>query len=127
MRVQALSPALAVTLAFASPPGLTVREAAKRSPCKYEEKCECAVPGITLRWKAAYCMYLEGTDDLESQGVQRCLARPDPDAVKKAGACRQNAHWKAMICRFVHDAKDVRECVRDRTFVPRFIEHGPGS
>jgi hypothetical protein len=121
------STALAVALAFASPPTLTGGEVAKRAPFKYEENCECAAPGITLRWKAAYCMPLNQTDDLENEGVQRCLARPDPAAVRKLGACGQNAHWKTMICRVVREKKDVRKCVRDKTFVPRFVETGAGS
>jgi len=121
------STALAVALAFVSPPALTGGEVAKRAPCKYEENCECAAPGITLRWKAAYCMPLMQTDDLENEGVQQCLARPDPAAVRKLGACGQNAYWKAMICGVLRQKNDVRKCVRDKTFVPRFVEMGAGS
>jgi len=47
---------------------------AKPARCKYEKNFRCAVPGITLRWKAAYRMAVEQTDDLEQAGVQRCLA-----------------------------------------------------
>jgi hypothetical protein len=119
--------ALVVALSVAPLPTLTGEEAAKRAPCKHEENCECAAPGITLRWKAAYCMPLMQTDDLENEGVQRCLARPDPAAVRKLGACGQNAHWKTMICRVLREKKDVRKCVRDKTFVPRFVESGAGS
>lgn len=127
MSAKALTPTLAVALTFASPPTLTVAQGVKPVPYKYEENCECAAPGITLRWKAAYCMSLVETDDLENEGAQRCLARPDPGAVRKLGACAQNAHWKTMICGVVHDKKDVPQCVRDKTFVPRFVERGPGS
>jgi hypothetical protein len=119
--------ALAVALAFVAPPTLTGGEVAKPAPCKHEENCECAAPGITLRWKAAYCMPLNQTDDFENEAVQRCLAEPDPAAVTKLGACGQNAHWKAMICGVLREKKDVRKCVRDKTFVPRFVETGAGS
>lgn len=124
---QVLSLALAVALVVASPATLAGGTASKPVPCKYEENCDCAVPGITLRWQAAYCMSLEETDDLENDAVQKCLAKPDPDAVSKLAACEQNAHWKTMICRVVRDKKEVEECARDKTFVPRFIEEGPGS
>ena len=119
--------ALAVALALASAPTLAAREVAKPAPCKYEENCECAAPGITLRWKAAYCMPLNETDDFENEGVQTCLASPDPAAVRKLGACAQNAHWKTMICRVLREKKDLQTCVRDKTFVPRFVERGAGS
>ncbi len=118
---------LAVALIVAAPPALAAGEVAKPAPCKYEENCECAVPGITLRWKAAYCMSLAETDDLENQEVQRCLARPDPDEARRLGACEQNAHWKTMICRGLRERSEVQQCLRDTTFVPRFIEGGPGS
>lgn len=126
-RMGALSPARAGVLAFVSLSTLAVGAVTEPTPCKYEENCKCAVPGITLRWKAAYCMALNETDDLENQGVQQCLASPDPEPVRKLAACEQNAHWKTMICRIAHDPKDVPECVRDETFVPWIIEEGPGS
>lgn len=128
MRAQAIPLALAIAFAFTAPPRLTASEAAEPSPCKYEENCECAAPGITLRWKAAYCMYLEETDDLENEGVRRCLDKPDPDAVKKLQGCEQNAHWKTLICRVLYKTKkEARQCVGDKTFVPRFVQSGPGS
>src|SRR5688500_20194114 len=68
------------------------------APCKYEENCDCASPGITMRWKAAYCMALSETDDFENLGVQQCLENEDSEAVRKMRACGRHAHWKAMIC-----------------------------
>ena len=119
--------AFAASLAFAAPPARAGDDVAPRPPCKYEENCHCAAPGITLRWKAAYCMALAQTDDLENGGVQACLARPDPPAVRKRTACGQNAHWKARICRSLSEKADAEKCLRDKTFVPRFVEWGPGS
>jgi hypothetical protein len=119
---------LAALLAFASALSPAAGSAAQPSPCPYEENCDCAAPGITLRWKAAYCMALEETDDLEQPGVQRCLGRSDPHRVKKLGTCEQNAYWKAKLCRVLHKTrKDIQECVDDKAFVPRLVEHGPGS
>ena len=119
--------ALALTF-FAHQLGLgPATHVAGAPPCKYEENCDCAVPGITLRWKAAYCMRVEETDDFENAGVQRCLAGADPEALAQLTACEQNAHWKTLICRAAHDEKDVAACVDDATFVPRFVEQGPGG
>jgi len=119
--------ALAMTF-FARELGLGSAMCVQRNkPCPYEENCDCAAPGITLRWKAASCMALAQTDDLESAAVQECLAKQDPDEVAKLGACEQNAHWKAELCRALHDEKRVEECARDATFIPRFVEEGPGA
>jgi hypothetical protein len=71
--------------------------------------------------------YLNETDDFEHQGVQRCVARPDPEAVQRLSAGQQNAHWKARICRAQHNnAKLARACLADKSFVPRIVERGPG-
>jgi hypothetical protein len=98
-------------------------------PCKYEENCHCAVPGITVRWEAAYCMYLNETDDLEQGGVQECLARVEPRSLARAGSCAKNAHWKRKLCAALHKGKkkSTESCVQDRAMVPRFVEHGPDA
>ena len=128
MRLEAVSAAVACLIAFASSPSPVAGQRTQPSPCRYEKNCECAAPGITLRWKAAYCMHLEATDDLDQAGVRRCLARPDPPSIAKLGPCDQNAHWKSEICRFLNKkAKDARKCLHDRKFVPRFVESGEGS
>jgi hypothetical protein len=120
--------AQAIAFALSAPPRGTAGQAVPSSPCKFEENCECAAPGITLRWKAAYCMYLAETDELENEDVQRCLDRADPEAVRKLHPCEQNAHWKALICRIRYKtSKQAQQCIRDKTFVPRFVEFGPGS
>lgn len=108
---------------------LMLQSGAPSSPCKYEENCRCAVPGITLRWKAAYCMYLNETDDLENAGVERCLARADSRSIAKLGPCDQNAHWKKMLCGAMHKTSQTqrRRCEQDKEFMPRFVEKGPGS
>ncbi len=100
---------------------------ASARPCVLEQNCGCAVPGVTLRWKAAYCMSLEQTDDLEQAGVQRCLEVPDPPAVTRLAACEQNRHWKALLCGGTRAGADTEACVRDEAFVPSIVRDGPGS
>jgi hypothetical protein len=97
-------------------------------PCKYEENCHCAVPGITIRWEAAYCMYLNETDDLEQAGVQKCLARSESRSLARLGPCGKNAYWKRKLCTALHKGKkkSTESCVQDRKMVPRFVENGPG-
>jgi len=96
--------------------------------CAYEENCDCPAPGITLRWKAAYCMATAMTDDFENEAVQQCLATPDPAAVRGQQACAQNAYWKSELCRVVRSAKkDADACARDRKFIPDIVARGAGG
>ena len=99
-----------------------------KPPCKYEENCGCAVPGITVRWHAAYCMFLNATDDYENGGVTECLDRPVPNALREMTACDQNRYWKEQICRAreKEDEKVVRACVDDPEMMPRIVKFGPG-
>ena len=97
-------------------------------PCKYEENCRCAAPGVTARWKAAYCMHASETDDFESPPVQECMARPEPAAIAGRSACQRNAHWKAELCRAMHEReRDIRRCIKDRKMIPRVVEKGAGG
>ncbi len=81
-----------------------------------------------MRWKAAYCMALNETDDLENEGVSRCLYAADPPRLKKSTACDRNAYWKTELCRLAHpnDSTAVSACVADEKTTPQFIERGQG-
>jgi hypothetical protein len=116
-----------IMLVVLAPSPIARGQVAGPALCKYEENCGCAAPGITVRWKAAYCMAANETDDFEQKGVQGCLARKDTEAVRKMRPCQQNAHWKAMICGVVRAKRDVQACIRDRSFIPSIVEHGAGS
>jgi len=95
--------------------------------CVYEQNCDCPAPGITLRWKAAYCMATAMTDDFENEAVQQCLATPDPAAVRSQPPCDQNAYWKTETCRALHPGKkDAAGCAKDRKFIPDIVAKGAG-
>ena len=117
--------ALAVATTAAPPPDAIACEQAPA--CALEENCECQVAGITARWRAAYCMALEQTDDLEQAGVQRCLSRPEPSAIRHATACGKNEYWKRMICRATPRRNDVEGCVHDPAFIPTIVARGAGG
>jgi hypothetical protein len=86
------------------------------------------VPGITIRWKAAYCMLLNATDDVEQEGVAACLSRQQPQAIATADPCAQNAFWKEQFCRVRHDELTaVRACVEDPAMIPRIVRRGAGG
>ena len=98
---------------------------ASPAPCKYEQNCQCAAPGITIRWKAAHCLFRVETDDFFHSDVQKCMDERDPPALKKMDACARNAYWKASVCRSLYkDAKEAQTCIDDRTYVPRAVEEG---
>jgi hypothetical protein len=96
--------------------------------CAYEQNCDCPAPGITLRWKAAYCMATAKTDDFENEAVQQCLATPDPEAVRGQPACSQNAYWKTETCRAARPSKkEADACSKDRKFIPDIVAKGAGG
>ena len=125
MNVSVLLVVLAVAHGLTSDSGQT--PAKPPAPCPLEENCGCEVPGITVRWQAAYCMALEQTDDFEQAGVQRCLSRAEPAAIRKAAACQKNAYWKREICRATRGSTALDDCVRDPLFVPRIVARGAGG
>jgi hypothetical protein len=97
------------------------------APCALEENCECVVPGITDRWRAAVCMALEQTDDFEQAGVQRCLNRSQPAAVRTLKPCARNEYWKRQLCQATSRRDNVEACVRDKAFVPAIVARGAGQ
>lgn len=119
--------AAVASLALAVPAG-SAQRGTPPAPCKYEQNCHCAAPGITIRWKAAYCMIVNETDDPENAGVTACLDRRDPASLRRRDACAQNAHWKQKWCevRFGKDRAGVRQCVQDKAMIPPFVETGAG-
>jgi hypothetical protein len=120
---------VALAAAAAAQPAGSRQAPRAAEPCKYEENCGCAVPGITIRWRAAYCMSLNETDDFEQEGVQSCLARPEPERLSKLNPCDRNAYWKEEICRAMHpgDEDAVRACAKDPKVMPRIVERGVGG
>ena len=78
-------------------------------------------------FSAACCMALEQTDDVEQAGVQRCVSRPEPSAIRHATACGKNEYWKRMICRATPRRNDVEGCVGDRAFIPTIVARGAGG
>lgn len=98
---------------------------AKKKPCKYQQNCDCPVPGITLRWKTTYCLDEQHSNDVNNDEVKRCLSRPEPKELKKMSACQKNAFWKRRICERLHpmSAADMDSCTADKN-VPRYVETG---
>jgi hypothetical protein len=114
--------------AAAAVPGRAAGQKPRGKACVYEENCDCPAPGITLRWKAAYCMAMANTDDFENEAVQQCLAMPDPAAVRGQQACIQNAYWKGEVCRVVGNGKkEADACARNRKFIPDIVARGAGG
>jgi hypothetical protein len=128
MRRTLVAASIAIAACAAVVSGRTPGQKPRGKACAYEENCDCPAPGITLRWKAAYCMATANTDDFENEAVQQCLATPDPAAVRGQQACAQNAYWKSELCRVVRSGKkDADACARDRKFIPDIVARGAGG
>src|SRR5262249_6783581 len=124
--------ACAAAVVSGLPTSLKAGQAAGQKPrgkvCVYQQNCDCPAPGVTLRWKAAYCMATAKTDDFENEEVQQCLATPDPAAVRDQPACTQNAYWKTETCRAARASKkEADACAKDKKFIPDVVANGAGG
>ena len=99
---------------------------AGETACPYEENCGCDSPGITLRWRASYCMALNETGDAESEAVQSCLSALEPTEVRSLAACQKNAYWRKEICRLSHEdtGASYQRCLVSSDEIPAVIENG---
>ena len=118
---------MAAALVFASIIAADARAICEQAPCALEENCDCEVPGVTARWRAAYCMAAGQTDDLEQAGVQRCLMRSEPRQLLSMKPCAKNEYWKRQICQVTSKGSAVDACVRDKAFIPAIVARGAGG
>lgn len=118
----------AAALAWASPtaPARPPEKAPAKPPaksCPLEENCDCPVPGVTIRWVAAYCMAVNETDDEANPAVSDCISRTVPDP--KKSECEANLQLKTKICRQTRKtAAEVQACVKDASFLPYPVPEG---
>lgn len=90
-----------------------------------EENRNCEVPGMTVRWKLAYCLAREGTDDIEAPGTQGCMKDTAINPSPQANACSQNLFWKEKICQISHGTKaEADACIKDPNFLPEQVSYG---
>jgi len=115
---------LGFILCLACRSAATAPAARANLPCPYEENCACPVPGISERWRAAYCMVATETDDFLNEGVQACFQKTAGQPVGVHSDCERNAHWKAAICELLDAQSDrAAPCAR-ADFVPRAVREG---
>src|SRR6478735_7755713 len=80
----------------------------------------CEIPSEPVRWVAAVCMAQVGTDDLESEEVQKCMSKLEKKA-PKGDDCKISLHWKKEYCKAL--AKNdktikVEACAKDAKMIP---------
>lgn len=84
----------------------------------------CPVPGELVQWRADYCLFKIGTDDLIAAGP--CMAReaktPFPNS------CEGKLHYKRKLCRLVIGAGQrtgsMDSCVADPLFPGPTVRNG---
>lgn len=95
-------------------------------PCALEENCDCPVPGVTIRWLAAYCMAVNETDDEANPAVSDCMTSHEAQE-KGESACDANRRWKEKLCAQAPGVSDVQACVKDPSFLPYPVPSGIGG
>ena len=109
-----------------------LRSRGELSPLRAEEwkmeNYQCAVKGNTANWQAAYCMWLNKTNDFEADGVEDCFETlTEHEGIPKK-LCERNEYFKREICktlvmdRIFHGS--MTECLRSDDSVPRVVREG---
>jgi hypothetical protein len=93
-----------------------------------KENGGCAVPGISARWQAAYCMAKNETDDYENDGVTECIIQEEKAQPKFQTGCDENAYWKKKLCILVTKGKqELEDCFTDKKLIPSIVKNGVGN
>ncbi len=92
------------------------------------ENYQCAVKGNTANWQAAYCMWLNKTNDFEADGVEECFnTLTEHEGIPKR-FCERNEYFKREICKTLVMDKiftgSLIECLRSDDSVPRVVREG---
>ncbi len=92
------------------------------------ENPQCEVKGNAANWQAAYCMWLNHTQDFEQEDVQDCYSMlVDREGIPKTN-CERNLYFKREICKtlvidnFFQGSLDA--CLRSDDSVPLVVREG---
>ncbi|MBW1880085.1 MAG: hypothetical protein JRI25_24835 [Deltaproteobacteria bacterium] len=85
----------------------------------------CTLPGSATRWAVAYCVWVMGTDDMETVIASDCFTTAEAEGTEE---CARRAALKERICelRVERDPAtgSVEACVSDDGFIPNGVSEG---
>ena len=92
------------------------------------ENTQCAVKGNAANWQAAYCLWMNKTNDFEKEGVQECFDTLTEREGIPTKLCDRNEFFKREICRSLMMEKlfigTFTECLASDGSVPRVVREG---
>ncbi len=92
------------------------------------ENPQCEVKGNAANWQAAYCMWMNRTNDSEADEVQNCYNSLTSREGIPRSLCERNQFFKREICKtLVVDRTftgSVSDCLRSDDSVPRVVREG---
>ena len=86
---------------------------------------DCEIPGKTIHWIAAYCMYQAETDDFLDEKVQTCFEKNQGFKVKDT--CENKIKYKMKICAHLagmgYFSGNAEICFKGMEFIPRTVKN----
>ncbi|MFN8390618.1 MAG: hypothetical protein U0136_10035 [Bdellovibrionota bacterium] len=92
------------------------------------ENPQCQVRGNAANWQAAYCMWLNRTNDFKEDIVQDCYSMlTERQGIPKT-ICERNLYFKREMCKTLalddYFKGSVEECIRSNDSVPLVVREG---
>jgi hypothetical protein len=103
---------------------LTLLAAASSGCASAATRAECPIAGDMIHWRADYCLFETGTDDIIAAGP--CMERETRKLFRSS--CTGNFYYKRAMCELAigtgqrHDSAD--HCVKDPLFVGPTVRNG---
>lgn len=92
------------------------------------ENAGCQIKGNTANWQAAYCMWLNQSEDFESAPVQDCVKMIAKRPGIPTKACDRNHYFKREICKSLavdgYFHRSVDQCLVSDDAVPLVVKLG---
>ena len=93
------------------------------------DKTDCPVPGQLIHWQAAYCMWLNGTDDFLEASVQKCFdERYAEDENTQLTVCEKKIFYRRKLCELLiregFFRGSVFDCMKSKETIPRPVREG---
>ena len=92
------------------------------------ENSNCSVKGNSANWQAAYCMWMNKSNEFDTDEVKACYnALTEREGIPRA-LCERNQYFKKEICKTLVLDKtfpgSLSDCVASDDSIPRVVREG---
>lgn len=94
------------------------------------ENTECKVRGNSANWQAAYCMWINSTNDFDNTEVKRCYDLALRHKGIPQDECQRSVYFKTEICKILITEKyynfngNLDECLLSEDTTPKVVKEG---